>query len=103
MAPKTSTARPDIDFWHQRYLTGNTPWDNGQDAAACTAGLFEADVLTWTPPLPLQGPPYHCDINAMHALFPGDHWVWPEAPFPRGDDGHHLSVVLQAIGPGAVF
>lgn len=211
MPAKTPTARPDIDFWQQRYLTGNTPWDNGQDdpelaawlasgrlgpgdgpvavpgcgsgldlvllarhgvdalgidctplalalarqrltAAACSAGLFEADVLTWTPPQPLgaiiertclcalhpdvwvaysrrlhawlrpgghlfaqfeqvpragaaqgllQGPPYHCDINAMHALFPGDHWVWPEAPFPRGDDGHHLSVVLQAIGPGA--
>lgn len=209
MSPKVPTARPDIDFWQQRYLTGNTPWDDGQDdselaawlasgtlgpgdgpvavpgcgsgrdlvllarygikalgidcapmalalarqhltAAACSAGLFEADVLAWIPPQRLgaiiertclcalhpdvwvryaarlhtwlrpggrlfaqfeqipragaaqgliQGPPYHCDINAMHALFPGDHWAWPDAAYSRGGDGHHLSVVLQAIDP----
>ena len=25
-----------------------------------------------------QGPPFHCDINAMHALFNSQHWVWPD-------------------------
>lgn len=36
-----------------------------------------------------QGPPFHCDINAMHALFNTRHWQWPEAlpsivPHPSG-------------------
>lgn len=26
-----------------------------------------------------QGPPFHCDINAMHALFNSQYWLWPEA------------------------
>jgi len=28
------------------------------------------------------GPPFHCDLDAMHALFDAQHWAWPEAP-PR--------------------
>ena len=24
-----------------------------------------------------EGPPFHCDINAMHALFNSRHWHWP--------------------------
>ncbi len=211
MAPQPPMARLDIDFWQQRYLTGNTPWDDGQHdpelvawldrgalgpadapvgvpgcgsgrdlvllaergiealgiditpmalelarqrlaAAGWPARLFEADVLAWTPPRPLgaiiertclcalhpdfwvryadrlhawlrpggrllaqfeqiprdgaargllQGPPFHCDINAMHAVFPGDRWAWPAAPHPRDAAGQHLSVVLQAIGRAA--
>lgn len=31
----------------------------------------------------VQGPPYHCDINAMRALFPAHHWVWPKPPYAR--------------------
>jgi SAM-dependent methyltransferase len=30
----------------------------------------------------IEGPPYHCDINAMRALFPGDRWDWPKPPYP---------------------
>lgn len=26
-----------------------------------------------------EGPPFHCDINAMHALFNSRHWQWPAA------------------------
>lgn len=26
----------------------------------------------------VQGPPFHCDINAMHALFNPMCWAWPE-------------------------
>jgi SAM-dependent methyltransferase len=31
----------------------------------------------------IQGPPYHCDINAMRALFPAPIWSWPKPPYPR--------------------
>lgn len=26
----------------------------------------------------VQGPPFHCDINAIHALFNTTYWAWPE-------------------------
>ena len=26
------------------------------------------------------GPPYHCDMTAMQALFPTPQWLWPEPP-----------------------
>ncbi|HJW11189.1 MAG TPA: methyltransferase domain-containing protein [Albitalea sp.] len=37
----------------------------------------------------IEGPPYHCDINAMRALFPASRWDWPKPPYaalahPRG-------------------
>lgn len=51
----------------------------------------------------IEGPPYHCDINAMRALFPASRWEWPTPPYgsvahPRG--WSELSVVLRrrAIG-----
>ncbi|MBN8891509.1 MAG: methyltransferase domain-containing protein [Rhodospirillales bacterium] len=28
------------------------------------------------------GPPYHCDLHQMRALFPDDAWAWPEIPHP---------------------
>lgn len=31
----------------------------------------------------IDGPPYHCDINAMRALFPAARWNWPKPPYPR--------------------
>jgi methyl halide transferase len=30
----------------------------------------------------IEGPPYHCDINAMRALFPLERWAWPKPPYP---------------------
>ena len=30
----------------------------------------------------IAGPPYHCDINAMRALFPAPPWAWPKPPYP---------------------
>ncbi len=30
----------------------------------------------------ILGPPYHCDINAMRALFPDPRWSWPKPPYP---------------------
>jgi len=48
----------------------------------------------------VEGPPYHCDINAMRALFPASHWQWPAPPYPavaheRG--WAELAVVLQRV------
>ncbi len=31
----------------------------------------------------IVGPPYHCDINAMRALFTHMLWEWPAPPYPR--------------------
>jgi SAM-dependent methyltransferase len=31
----------------------------------------------------IEGPPYHCDINAMRALFAGPQWQWPPPPYAR--------------------
>jgi SAM-dependent methyltransferase len=46
----------------------------------------------------IEGPPYHCDVNAMRALLPATRWNWPKPPFPRV--GHprgltELAVVLE--------
>jgi hypothetical protein len=29
----------------------------------------------------VSGPPYHCDIHAMRALFPSTDWGWPKPPY----------------------
>lgn len=31
----------------------------------------------------IEGPPYHCDVTAMRALFPEPHWRWPPPPYAR--------------------
>lgn len=31
----------------------------------------------------IVGPPYHCDIHAMRALFPSERWHWPAPPYAR--------------------
>jgi SAM-dependent methyltransferase len=31
----------------------------------------------------VSGPPYHCDIGAMRALFPSHAWTWPAPPYAR--------------------
>ncbi|MEQ1883256.1 MAG: class I SAM-dependent methyltransferase, partial [Burkholderiales bacterium] len=46
----------------------------------------------------VEGPPYHCDINAMRALFPNPLWSWPKPPYPRTThprDLAELAVVLD--------
>lgn len=30
----------------------------------------------------IEGPPYHCDVNAVRALFPSAGWAWPAPPYP---------------------
>ena len=49
----------------------------------------------------IQGPPYHCDINAMRALFPEPLWAWPKPPYPRTSHPRglaELAVVLERAG-----
>ncbi len=31
----------------------------------------------------IEGPPYHCDVNAMRALLPDLKWQWPAPPYAR--------------------
>lgn len=45
----------------------------------------------------IVGPPYHCDINAMRALFTSAHWLWPKPPYakvPHPNGGHELALQL---------
>jgi SAM-dependent methyltransferase len=45
----------------------------------------------------IVGPPFHCDINAMRALFPGSNWVWPKPPYakvPHPNLAHELGLRL---------
>jgi methyl halide transferase len=46
----------------------------------------------------IDGPPYHCDINAMRALFPATQWEWPKPPYPqienKGIARTELAVIL---------
>jgi SAM-dependent methyltransferase len=48
----------------------------------------------------IEGPPYHCDINAMRALFPSRSWLWPKPPYPQVMHPslmHELAVPLQKL------
>ena len=45
----------------------------------------------------IQGPPYHCDINAMRALFTEKGWNWPKPPYAKvihPNLSHELAVRL---------
>ena len=45
----------------------------------------------------IEGPPYHCDIHAMRALFPAQRWDWPAPPYaatPHERGWHELALVL---------
>jgi SAM-dependent methyltransferase len=47
----------------------------------------------------IQGPPYHCDINAMRALFPERKWLWPKPPYakvPHPNHSHELALRIVA-------
>lgn len=49
----------------------------------------------------IEGPAYHCDINAMRMLFEDDRWLWPAPPYarvphPRGF--HELGMELRRRG-----
>ncbi len=46
----------------------------------------------------IVGPPYHCDINGMRALFTEADWTWPKPPYakvPHPIGAHELALHLQ--------
>jgi len=47
----------------------------------------------------VEGPPYHCDINAMRALFPPQHWRWQAGPptFKPDRLAGHLTTLLTRL------
>lgn len=51
----------------------------------------------------IEGPPYHCDINAMRALFGEPAWCWPKPPFARIEHPagvlSELAVILERAAP----
>jgi SAM-dependent methyltransferase len=49
----------------------------------------------------IEGPPYHCDIHGMRALFPAERWSWPRPPYPRTTHPRglaELAVILERRG-----
>jgi SAM-dependent methyltransferase len=46
----------------------------------------------------IEGPPYHCDVNAMRMLFDDARWEWPAPPYarvPHPNGMHELGLVLR--------
>jgi SAM-dependent methyltransferase len=46
----------------------------------------------------IEGPPYHCDINGMRALFRESKWAWPKPPYAKiahPNLSHELGLILQ--------
>lgn len=46
----------------------------------------------------VQGPPYHCDVNAMRALFPEPRWAWPKPPYARTTHPAGLEELAMVLG-----
>ncbi|MEX2198411.1 MAG: methyltransferase domain-containing protein [Burkholderiales bacterium] len=46
----------------------------------------------------IQGPPYHCDINAMRALFAEPRWAWGKPPYPRTEHPAGLAELAVVLG-----
>lgn len=67
------------DHW-QRYAAQLHAWirPGGKLLALFAQALSEESAQGF-----LKGPPYHCDIHAMRALFPASQWDWPKPPYPR--------------------
>ncbi len=45
----------------------------------------------------IEGPPYHCDINAMRAIFPATQWEWQKPPYPQVKQTQGLGLVELAV------
>ncbi len=48
----------------------------------------------------IDGPPYHCDINGMRALFPDNRWSWPKPPYPRTSHPRGLAELAVVLDRG---
>jgi SAM-dependent methyltransferase len=49
----------------------------------------------------IEGPPYHCDINAMRALLPDPLWSWPKPPYPRTSHPRGLAELAAILERGS--
>jgi len=81
------------DFW-QRYATQLHTWlkPGGKLLALFLQALRPEATHGF-----IDGPPYHCDINAMRALFPEKAWIWPKPPYAQVDHpnlSHELALRL---------
>ncbi len=47
----------------------------------------------------VEGPPYHCDIHGMRALFAGRDWIWPKPPYPRAQPKPGLAELMVLLRP----
>jgi methyl halide transferase len=59
--------------------------------------LFAQIARPGAPTGVIEGPPYHCDINAVRALFDGTRWQWPKPPYeqvPHPAGFAELAVIL---------
>ena len=45
----------------------------------------------------VEGPPYHCDINAMRALLDASSWTWPKPPYERVPHPMGLAEIAAVI------
>ncbi len=82
------------DFW-QRYAAQLHAWlkPGGKLLALFLQALRPESTHGF-----IDGPPYHCDINAMRALFPATLWEWPKPPYAQvvnpGIERSELAVTL---------
>lgn len=63
--------------------------------------LFVQFLRPGLEPGAIQGPPYHCDINAMRALFPAPSWAWPKPPYPLTTHPAGLAELAVVLHRGA--
>jgi SAM-dependent methyltransferase len=45
----------------------------------------------------IEGPPYHCDIHAMRAIFPATQWLWPKPPYEHVVQSSGLGLLELAV------
>jgi SAM-dependent methyltransferase len=50
----------------------------------------------------IEGPPYHCDILAMRAVFPSHLWHWPKPPYPRVPHPGGSAELALVLTPSAI-
>jgi methyl halide transferase len=68
------------DYW-TRYAAQLHAWL--KPGGRLLALFMQAKPPADAPPGAIVGPPYHCDITAMRAIFPAMLWEWPKPPYPE--------------------
>ena len=96
--------------WEQTCLCALYP-DDWQTYARRLHGWLKPDgrlfALFMQSPKPgaedgwIQGPPYHCDIQAMRAILPAGEWNWPKPPYPRVSHPAGMAELALILSPRA--